>query len=811
MWALVGADGPEIGQRLAEGGLLLVEDPDPVGALGHGVARHAVLPVRPDARIAADIPAAVHAECARLLKLLQDWVAAEVPADSRLVVLTERALAVRPGEDVAGLAGAAVHGLVRTAQAEHPGRIVLVDVDDAAVSAALIPLATATAVALDEPVVAIRDGELRLPRLVPVPAAEVPDRPVPDGTVLVVGANGALGGLVARHLVTAHDVRDLLLIGRRGAAAPGADRLTAELTELGARVTWAACDAADPDALGAALAAAETEVTGVVHAGGVLDDGVFGALTPARLSAVLRSKVDAAWQLHRLTADRPLSMFVLFSSMAGLFGSPGQANYAAANAFLDALAVHRRSAGRSALSLAWGPWNVDGGMAARTEAAATGLSAAEGLARFDAALGHSQPLLVPIRAITGARGPVPALLRTVAGARPVARPDAAELRDVLAGRSGGERLDAVRDVVRTAAAAVLGHPDATAIADVEVFAELGFDSLMSIELRNQLAAATGVRLTTTLVFDYPTVTGLAAELIDRLIADVGPAARARVDDLDEYDGDGTTLAALYRRATELGEYVDGTTMLELASRFRPSFRTPEESTVPAALIRLCAGPADPPLICLPSPTVFGGPHEYTPLATALRGVRDVWSPVYPGFVAGERLPADFAALADFLAAGVLARTDGKPCTIVGRSSGGTVAHLVVARLEELGARVQSLVLIDTYPPSSAALNYILPVLQKSSLDAEEKVGPMTDVRLTAMAAYFAFFGQWSPKPVQAPTALLRASDLVPVDEPPSSETAWRSSWPIAHTAIDVPGNHFTMMLEQIGTTVEALEKWIRQV
>jgi thioesterase domain-containing protein len=121
------------------------------------------------------------------------------------------------------------------------------------------------------------------------------------------------------------------------------------------------------------------------------------------------------------------------------------------------------------------------------------------------------------------------------------------------------------------------------------------------------------------------------------------------------------------------------------------------------------------------------------------------------------------------------------------------------------------VLIDTYPPSSAALNYILPVLQKSSLDAEEKVGPMTDVRLTAMAAYFAFFGQWSPKPVQAPTALLRASDLVPVDEPPSSETAWRSSWPIAHTAIDVPGNHFTMMLEQIGTTVEALEKWIRQV
>ncbi|MFG1988989.1 type I polyketide synthase [Actinoplanes sp. NPDC048988] len=818
MWVLAGADGPEAGRRLSAGGLLLVEDPDPAGALGHGVTRHAVAPVRPDAALPAG-PAGVHAEVARVLRILQEWLAADVPAGSRLVVLTERAAAVRPGEDVTGLAGAAVHGLVRAAQSEHPGRIVLVDVDDVTAAAGLLPLATATALALDEPVVAVRDGEIRLPRLTAVPAPSSPVAPpVPSGTVLVVGAGGALGGLVARHLVTAHGARDLLLIGRRGDRAPGAAELTAGLTALGARVTWAACDAADATDLEKVVENAEPAVTGVVHAGGVLDDGVLAALTPERLFPVLRPKVDAAWNLHRLTERHPISMFVLFSSTAGTFGTAGQANYAAANAYLDALATHRRALGLPAHSLAWGLWDVAGGMAGQVgdrrwkRSGTEGLTPEQGLSLMDAALGGTPPVVVAARLDRRhpSAAPAPALLRGAARTRPVARPDRdapAGLRTRLAGMPGPDRMAALHDVVRSAAAGVLGHPGPAAIADADVFAELGFDSLMSVELRNALAATTGVSLATTVVFDHPTISGLAAELHDSLTA--GPAAAPpEAAGEPEYDGDGTTLAALYRRASELGEYVDGTTMLQLASRFRPSFRTAEESTVRPELIRLCAGPAGPPLICFPSPTVFGGPHEYTPLAAELRGRRDVWSPVYPGFVAGERLPADFAALVDFLAAGVLARTGGGPCTVVGRSSGGTVAHLVAARLEELGAPVSGLVLLDTYPPSSSALHYILPVLQKSSLDAEAKVGPMTDVRLTAMAGYFGFFGEWSMKPVKAPTVLMRASELVPADEPPKSEADWRSSWPLEHTVLDVPGNHFTMMAEEIASTAAAIEEWI---
>jgi acyl transferase domain-containing protein/thioesterase domain-containing protein len=823
MWALVSAGDPDAGHRLATSGLIVVEDPEPIRALGHGVTRHGVVLVA--STPAADaVPDAVQAECVRLLAVVQEWVTADVPAGSRLVVLTERAVSTRSDEDVVGLVGAAVRGMVRSAQAEHPDRFVLVDVDDVGTAAVLVPLATATALALGEPEVAVRDGAVLLPRLVPAAAAESSPGIECGGTVMVTGATGALGGLIARHLVTEHGVRHVLLVSRRGDSAPGAAALETDLARTGARIAWAACDVADPVALEAVLAAAEPAVTGIVHAAGALDDGVVTALTADRLAEVLRPKVDAAWTMHRLTRDRDLSMFVLFSSVAGTFGMPGQANYAAANAFLDALAQYRRARGLAALSVAWGLWDLADGMAARTGDARRprpgrgGLGARQGLALFDRALGHDRAMLVAMG--VDAAGPgaaaVPTLLRGLVRSRPIARAEArsaGELRDRLAAQGAAERQETLVDLVRSATAEVLGHADASAIADIDVFAELGLDSLMSVELRNVLAAATGIRLPTTLVFDHPALSGLARELGRQLAAELGDARPGRPDaprDANDGDGDGTTLAALYRRASELGEYVDGTTMLQLAARFRPTFSTAAESNVKPELIRLCAGPANPPLICFPSPTVFGGPHEYTLLATVLRGVRDVWSPVYPGFVAGEHLPATFDALVDFLVTGVLERTAGGPCTIVGRSSGGTVAHLVAARLEELGAQVTSLVLLDTYPPGSSALGYILPVLQSTSLQAEGKVGPMTDVRLTAMAGYFSLFGEWSQKPVAAPTALFRASELVPSDEPPpTNEAHWRSSWPLEHVVVDVPGNHFTMMSDCVASTADQVEEWIR--
>ncbi|WP_079432442.1 type I polyketide synthase [Streptomyces katrae] len=365
-----------------------------------------------------------------------------------------------------------------------------------------------------------------------------------DGTVLVTGGTGALGGLVARHLVAEHGVRHLLLLSRRGADAPGVAELVAGLEEAGARtVSVAACDAADREALAAVLAAvpAGHPLTGVIHAAGVLDDAVVSTLRPEQITAVLRAKADAAWNLHELTADRDLADFVLFSSTSALAGAPGQGNYAAANAFLDALAAHRQAHGLPAQSLAWGPWDLDGSMAGTlgdadrrrmTRSGILPFTAADGLAAFDAARRTGGAVAVPLRLDTARlRKPaarVPALLRALV------RPSAAARRAVShdAGRTAGpaqgagpDRERALLDLVRREAAAVLGHGTAEGVQPTKAFKELGFDSLTAVELRNRLGGATGLRLPASLVFDYPTPADLVAHLQRELAGpDEEPAA-----------------------------------------------------------------------------------------------------------------------------------------------------------------------------------------------------------------------------------------------------------------------------------------------
>ncbi|HEX5851526.1 MAG TPA: SDR family NAD(P)-dependent oxidoreductase, partial [Solirubrobacteraceae bacterium] len=225
----------------------------------------------------------------------------------------------------------------------------------------------------------------------------------PDGTMLITGGTGALGGLLARHLVGAHGVRHLLLASRAGSRAPGVEELIEELRALGASVTCAACDVSDRAALAGLLDTipAERPLRGVIHAAGVLDDGLLSTLSAARLRAVLAAKATAAWHLHELTERLDLSVFVLFSSATGVLGGPGQSNYAAANTFLDGLASYRRGRGLPAIALAWGPWQQGGGMAStlsdgdRARVARTGLRglpSEEALSLFDAAHAASDSL-----------------------------------------------------------------------------------------------------------------------------------------------------------------------------------------------------------------------------------------------------------------------------------------------------------------------------------------------------------------------------------------------------------------------------------
>ncbi|MEO3794280.1 type I polyketide synthase, partial [Nonomuraea sp. B10E15] len=479
---------------------------------------------------AADVPDAVVARCAgadlhattrAALALVQEWLADERLASSRLVIVTRQAVAAA-GDDVPDPAQAAVWGLVRAVQSEQPGRFVLLDAGTERLDAETVGHALATG----ESQIAVREGNLLTPKLSRATDLEQGE-PVfgPDGTVLITGGTGGLGALVARHLVIEHDVRHLLLVSRRGPDAPGAAELATELSELGARVDVAACDVADRDALARLLEGVDG-LAGVVHTAGVLDDGVIASLTPERMDGVLRPKADAAHHLHELTQHLDLRAFVLFSSLAGVLGSAGQANYAAANAYLDALAHHRQVHGLPATSLAWGLWTTSG-MAGELNAAdlrrmerggVRPLSTEEGLALFDLGVRSGRPVLVPAK-FTKVRN------RT----RPRRTRPGQGLAERLATMEP-DRIEAtLSEVVRGQVAAVLGFADESAIEPQRQFQELGFDSLTAVELRNQLNTATGLQLPATLIFDYPTPHDLTRFVLEQLFPAVAAGTAEPAD------------------------------------------------------------------------------------------------------------------------------------------------------------------------------------------------------------------------------------------------------------------------------------------
>ncbi|MDX2682010.1 type I polyketide synthase [Streptomyces soliscabiei] len=520
-----------------------------------------VLVAAPTPAVGVGQAEAVRQVTGRTLALVQEWLAEEALTGAALVLLTRHAVVTGPGDEGPVPVQAAVWGLVRSAQTENPGRFVLVDLDGTEAS----DTALAAAVATGEPQLALRDGRVHLARLAHVrdtgaadAATGAPDFGRP-GTVLITGGTGAIGAVIARHLATEHGVRHLLLTSRRGPAAEDAAELVAELAELGAEAEVVACDAADRDALAALLAGipGDRPLTAVVHAAGVIADGVVDAMTPQQLDTALRPKADAAWNLHELTADADLSAFVLFSSIAGVFGGMGQGNYAAANAYLDALAQHRRSLGLPAASLAWGLWANKGGMSGGLDEAdfrriaRGGILAfppAEGARLFDAALATGEPALLPLRLDTAALaaqsgpGGVPALLRGLvraparrtAATGETAAPEAADaLRRTLAGQTEAQRTRTLLDLVRTHAATVLGHSGPGSVDAERGLLDLGFDSLTAVELRNRLGAACGLRLPATLLFDHPTSAAIAAHLATELLPGAPEAAAGATTGLAE--------------------------------------------------------------------------------------------------------------------------------------------------------------------------------------------------------------------------------------------------------------------------------------
>ncbi|MDG5802522.1 SDR family NAD(P)-dependent oxidoreductase [Streptomyces ossamyceticus] len=870
--------------------------------------------------------AAVRLLTARVLRALQDWQDDPEASGTRLVVVTRDATATEPD-----LAGAAVWGLVRTAQSELPGRVVLVDTDGRPESERLL----AAAVTTGEPQLSIREGRMMAPRLTPAVRAapaepREPSGPSPfdpDRTVLITGGTGALGSELARHLVASYGVRHLLLTSRRGPHAPGAAELRASLEESGAHVTIAACDMADPVAQTEVVRGCEPALGAVVHAAGVLDDGVLAGLTPERMAAVLGPKADAAWRLDELTRDLELSAFVLFSSASGLLGRPGQGNYAAANSFLDALAHRRAAQGLPALSLAWGPWEHDAGMAsaqlreAQPREAATrsgdvlrALSVRDGLALFDAAVRDGGPVLAPMQvdrgALRSARGPLPPLLRGLSRPRhPVAEAstgsgagtgtgpgagasaDAPEMlepgawRTLLAELPSARRAEALAELMRADVAAVLGYPSADALPVGRTFDELGFDSLMAVQVRNRLSLALRLRLSAAVVFEHPTADGLARHVLDLLhdlpepptaagepdaptrttlgatpdplpdatagatadpVPDATPAAPpgttpgATADPTPGTNPDpaplktpgaapGTalphspepsgvrpvqSLSSLYRRVCETGQVVAAMHMLVTASWAVPTFDASAARRHALPPLRRAVGSGDGPIVVFLDgyhPSFPGPGGAAAAFHACFRGELDVWEVRHPGVDEGRAVPDDLGTLARTHAETVLRLVGDRPFVVVGSSTGGAVAHLVTRRLEAMGAAPVGLVLLDTYrvDRDNRGTEWLLAL--PAALAPRLTGGPSTgddDSAVAAMGAYTRMFLDWEPEPVATPTLLVRATEPTPRMAAGADGDGWRTSWPLPHDTVDVPGDHFSLTREHAPATVAAVRTWL---
>ncbi|MEV6593839.1 type I polyketide synthase [Streptomyces acidicola] len=833
-WAVVGDDAHGLGQALALAGESVVAYAETfAAAIGedgdNGPVPHGFLV----SISGGEGPDAVHDTVTRTLTLLQDWLADERLDRSRLLLVTRGAVAPDGGDmpgggDVTDPAAAAVWGLVRSAQSENPGRLVLVDLDGAETSATTLP----AVLVAEEEQWAVRDGRPRVPRLARATAQKQAESPGgvadwnPDGTVLITGGTGGLGGELARHLVTRHGVRHLLLASRSGEGAPGADALRAELTDAGASVTVAACDVADADSVDALLAAvpAEHPLTAVVHTAGALDDGVLPSLTPERVSAVLRPKADGAWHLHRATRESDLAAFVLYSSVSGVLGSQAQAGYSAANAYLDALAVHRRAQGLPATSLSWGFWARRTGMTAqltetdlqRMERSGTPPLGLEfGLALFDAALTRDEAHLVPLRIDrTRVGGDVPPLLRGLLGGTrrtaATATRSFATLRDRLAKLDATGQHKTLTDLIVETSAVLLGRREDGPLDPNREFLTLGFDSLIALELRNQLGEALGLRVPTSAVFDHRTPARLAQWLQDQLAA-LGNRAAAGPGTLTANTRDSApdSVVNLFFDTVRNGKTLEAMRLLMAVAATRPQVELTAEVPELPQPVALAEGPARPRLICVSAPGATGGVHQYARMAAPFRGSRHVSALPLLGFAEGEALPADSEAAVRLIAESALLASEGEPFVLVGYSMGGTFAYRAAGVLEETwGIRPEGVIMLDTLSLEYKAGEGVdWDLFHENYLaDMDKPAVKLDSARLSAMAQWFLRMttGGAERYKTGVPNLLIRCTTSMPAvdrgDEAPPVP---------AHTTRMIDATHQTLIAEKSHETARLMDEWLR--
>ncbi len=644
-----------------------------------------------------------------------------------------------------------------------------------------------------------------------------------SGTVLVTGGTGGLGGLVARHLVGL-GARHLLLVSRRGGGAEGVGELVGELERLGACVSVVACDVGDREALAEVLAEVPVDypLSAVFHTAGVLEDGVVESLGVEQVERVLRPKVDGAWHLHELTAGSGLAEFVLFSSAAPLLGGAGQGNYAAANGFLDALAQRRRAEGLAGVSLAWGLWEQESGMAAGLDEAGLErfgrliharmgmlpLEPEEGLRLLDEGRGVGEALVAAVRldGVTlraqARAGVLPGLLRGVVAAPARRERGGGSLARRLAGVPSAEWEGVVLELVRSQVAAVLGHDTLETIDAGRSVHELGLDSLTSVELRNRLSHASGVRLQASMVFDNPTPEAMAMHLCEQLkkkgAPDQTPGAAVQNE-----SGTGS-FGVLLRSAHARGAITGFIPLLREASMFCATFDSVTELRAPPQLVALARG-GGPRLVCLPSFLPGSGPHQFARLSRALGDARSVSAFVLPGFRTAETLPSSWAVAIEALAVSLNEIAGREPFVLVGYSTGGALAHALAGLLEERRRGPAGVVLIDTYAPApEERRRAILAEVLGLIVEREHELMSLDDANLLALGAYLRMLDEWKPVPIEAPSLLIRARESVDADSGEEDAPEWLRP----QTVIEVHGDHFAVIESAAAESAAAADAWL---